>query len=236
MLATNPDHLHPCLHVWKVEPVVLLRFPTLAPPAPSSAARERARPGRALEHQGRPPSSSSPVRASPSHESMSRRSAATPKTITREESSRGSPHTSTPSTTSTTSVRSAKIAAVFFLDHNPPPAVSVACELYHDAEHPYVSQAPFLLLLSPIHAVDIAWLFHKHIRHGQSSSCSCTRVLAQHARAAAYFPCSTHADPSACTLTCTSASRPLQIVFIAVTVGEGTGGRPAMVICSASVA
>ena len=154
---------------------------------------------------------------------MSRRSAATPKTITREESSRGSPHTSTPSTMSTTSVRSAKIAAVFFLDHDPPPAVSVACELYHDAEHPYVSQAPFLLLLSPIHAVDIAWLFHKHIRHGQSSSCSCTRVLAQHARAAAYFPCSTHADPSACTLTCTSASRPLQIVFIAVTLNLNRG-------------
>ena len=59
-------------------------------------------PKRALERRARPPSTSPLVHASPSHCSMSRRSATMPTTTKRKESSRGSPHASTPSTTSTT--------------------------------------------------------------------------------------------------------------------------------------
>ena len=62
-------------------------------------------PKRALERRARPPSTSPLVHASPSHCAMSRRSATTPTTTKRKESSRGSPHTPTPSTTSTTYAR-----------------------------------------------------------------------------------------------------------------------------------
>ena len=61
-------------HVQELSLSPLLRSPASDPPRPSSSSRDRARPGRVPERQGRPPSSCSPVHAASSHAIMSNRS------------------------------------------------------------------------------------------------------------------------------------------------------------------